>query len=584
MNGIEALMPGGALTPQHMMIAPILIPLIAAAIMLFYEDRQRKAKTAISVIASVVMLLVALDLLNRSKGSGPSGGNEIGLYLLGDWPTPFGINLVLDRLSALMLVLASILSIPSLIYASAAWQGRGQHFHSLFMFMMMGVNGAFLTGDLFNLFVFFEIMLAASYGLMLHGSGAARVRSGMHYIAINLMASLFFLIGVATIYGVVGTLNMADLAQRMPYIASSDRPLVHAGLAILGLAFLVKAGMWPLCFWLPPTYQAASAPVAAMFAILTKVGVYIILRLTFLTFAPGTGPSAGFGAGVLIAGGMATLAYGTVGILGSQAMSRMTGFSVLISSGTLLTVVGLAMGGGGVAMLAGALYYMIGSTIAISGLFLLVELVERGQGSVAAMLALTSDLYGGPDDDPEEPEGSGFVIPGIMTILGVCFAALAVLLAGMPPLSGFLGKVMILSGMLQGTGSGPVEWGFMALLILSGLATLVALVRVGIQTFWAAADDVAPKVKATEIAPIAALILSAVLLTWQARPAMRYMEATAAALHEPTVYINGVIMAERTVERQEQAETAPEPPPEPERERLGPPAPPMGAPAGEVQQ
>ena len=151
-----------------------------------------------------------------------------GVYLLGNWPPPFAIVLVLDRLSALMLLLTALLALPALIFAMARWDRRGQHFHSLFQFLLMGLNGAFLTGDLFNLFVFFEVLLAASYGLALHGSGPLRVRAGLHYIAINLAASLLFLIGVSLIYGVTGTLNMADLAARVPLVPA-DEPAAAGG-------------------------------------------------------------------------------------------------------------------------------------------------------------------------------------------------------------------------------------------------------------------------------------------------------------------------------------------------------------------
>lgn len=540
------------MTPEHLITAPILIPLVAGAIMLFYEDRQRRVKFVISLTACVAMFVIALELLIRSKG--PSGGSQIGLYLLGDWPTPFGINLVLDRLSALMLVLSSALAIPALAYSYAGWHSRGQHFHSLFMFQLMGVNGAFLTGDLFNLFVFFEIMLAASYGLLLHGSGPERVRAGMQYIVMNLVASLFFLIGVSLIYGVAGTLNMADLAQKMPYLSGEDRPMIHAAMALLGIVFLVKAASWPLGMWLPSTYQSASPPAAAIFAILTKVGVYIILRLGFLAFAPGSGISAGFGAEVVLMGGLASMTFGTLGMLGSQSVGRMAGFSVLISSGTMLAVTGLALMGGGVQMLAGALYYMTVSTLGIAALFLLVELVDRGQGTIAAMLALSADLYGAPEDEPEETQ-RGITVPATMTVLSLCFAALAVLLAGLPPLGGFLGKVMMLSGMLQGGQGGSVaSWIFMALLIVSGLATLIALLRIGVQTFWTSSEESGPNVLAIELAPIVALTGLVVLLTWEARPVMRYMEATASALHRPGVYIDGVLSAARTFDMKETVE------------------------------
>ena len=153
-----------------------------------------------------------------ATGSRTGPTTTVGLYLLGNWPPPFAIVLVLDRLSALMLLLTALLALPALVFAMARWDRRGQHFHSLFQFLLMGLNGAFLTGDLFNLFVFFEVLLAASYGLALHGSGALRVRAGLHYIAINLAASLLFLIGVSLIYGVTGTLNMADLAASVPLV------------------------------------------------------------------------------------------------------------------------------------------------------------------------------------------------------------------------------------------------------------------------------------------------------------------------------------------------------------------------------
>ena len=199
------------------------------------------------------------------------------------------------------------------------------HFHPLFQIQLMGLNGAFLTADLFNLFVFFEVMLAASYGLLLHGSGRARVRAGLHYIAINLVASSLFLIGVAMIYGVTGTLNMADMAQKIPHVPDGDRGLLHAGAAILGMAFLAKAAMWPLNFWLVPAYSAASAPVAALFVMLTKVGVYAVLRLWTLFFTSPGMASALFGADVLVCGGLATLAFGAMRMLDSQQLAPAPG-------------------------------------------------------------------------------------------------------------------------------------------------------------------------------------------------------------------------------------------------------------------
>lgn len=530
---------------DHLIMAPILIPFFAGALMPLYDDRRRRAKLAISLAAALAMLAVSLELLNRVKGTGPSGGTEIGFYLLGNWAVPYGIVLVIDRLSAMMLVLTGLLAVPAILYSGAGWHRQGQHFQSMFQFLLMGLNGAFLTGDLFNLFVFFEVLLAASYGLLLHGSGQFRVRAGLHYIAINLAASLLFLIGVSLIYGVTGTLNMAHLANLIPGLSDADRPLVHAAIAVLALAFLVKAGVWPLSFWLPTAYMAASAPVAAMFAIMTKVGVYTILRLSMLLFGSEAGASAGFGAWVLVGGGMATLAYGMLGVLASQGLGRMAAHLVLVSSGTVLAVTGFALAGAGPGVLSGALYYLVSSTLATSALFLLIEPMSREEGGIAAMLALTADAYGlEPSDDDDEAE-VGFAIPGTLTVLGLSFGICLLVLAGMPPLSGFLGKLAMLASIL-GAGALPpaVAWGFVALLVLSGLATMIGLVRIGIQTFWAS-DGVSPRVLALEVAPVLVLVAMMVLLTVKAQDTIRYTNATAQALHDRSVYVEGVLSAPR---------------------------------------
>ncbi len=528
-------------TPDHILIAPILIPLVAGALMLFYEERQRRF---IAIVSAVAQLIVAWELLDMA-----THGEAIGLYLLGDWPPPFAIVLVLDRLSALMVALTAVLALPCIVFSTARWDRRGQHFHALFQFLLMGLYGAFLTGDLFNLFVFFEVLLAASYGLALHGSGTLRVRAGLHYIAINLAASLLFLIGVSLIYGVTGTLNMADLAQRVPLVPIDNRPLLAAGVAVLGVAFLVKAAMWPLCFWLPITYVAAAPPAAAMFAILSKVGLYVILRVSSLAFGTGAASLTGLGAEVLIAGGLATLVFGTLGVLASQGLGRLAGCAVLVSSGTLLAVVGISSAGGGAAMVAGALYYLVASTLAISALFLMVELIEREQGALAGILTVTAEAYGvgaesvlDEDDFREDSDGPG--VAGAPTVLGLCFLTCALLLAGVPPFAGFLGKFAMLSAVL---GAGEIagrisglSLTFTALVIVSGLAALIALVREGIRTFWVTEEDM-PAVPLIELAPVLVLLALTLAMTVKAGPVMRYMEATASTLNHPHVYIDGVL-------------------------------------------
>ncbi len=527
------------LTSEHLIIAPILTPFIAGVLLLFVEDSKRHLKAGVSILTAAALLFVSNELLKISH----TDGGRVIVYLLGNWPSPFAINLVLDRLSAMMLMLTSVLAIPSLIFSLGRWQKAGLHFHALFMFLLMGLNGAFLTGDLFNLFVFFEVMLAASYGLALHGSGMLRVRAGLHYIAINLMASLLFLIGVSLIYGVTGTLNMADLAMRIPQILEDNRILLETGIAILGVAFLIKAGMWPLGFWLPTTYTSASAPVAAIFAIMSKVGIYILLRLSLLFYGEEQDGLDGFGSQILFYGGLITIIFGSIGVLASQSLGRLAGYSVLVSSGTLLAAIGLMQ----VSITASALFYLVSSTLTISAFFMLIELVEKGQNAFTSVLAVTMEAFGESDEEEEDEEIVGVAIPGAIAILGISFAACSILLAGLPPLSGFIAKFAILTAILNPEGFGQggailsTSWWFIALLILSGLSALIALVRAGIRTFWAPIAALVPRVLLTEIVPVVLLMLMALMLTIQAGPIMRFMEATAVSLHEPRPYIESVL-------------------------------------------
>lgn len=533
---------------HHLIIAPILIPLITGAILLLLDERQRFLKAMLGLASTLALFTVALGLF-RFAGAidGPEAARQ-GVYLLGNWAAPFGIVLVVDRLSALMLVLTATLAIPVLVFALARWHQAGSHFHSLYQFLLMGLNGAFLTGDLFNLFVFFEVMLAASYGLLLHGSGLQRVKAGLHYIAINLAAALLFLIGVSLIYGVTGTLNMADLAVRVATVGPQQRMLLEAGAGILGVAFLIKAGMWPLNFWLPPAYTAASAPVASIFAIMSKVGIYVVLRLSLLVFGEGTSPSSGFGLQVLMIGGMATITFGAIGVLASQALGRLAGFSVLVSSGTLLTAIGMSSGG----ITTGALFYLVSSTLTISAFFMLIELVERGQDAGASVLAVTMEVYGDAEPDEEvEEDVAGVALPGTMAVLGICFAACGILLAGLPPLSGFIAKFAMLSAMLNPAGGDSAVtvpayvWFIVLLIILSGLSALIAMTRTGIRTFWASLESTEPRVLVIEVAPVLLLLIATLYLTVQAGPAMRYMSDTTQALTAPNEYIEAVLGARR---------------------------------------
>ena len=509
---------------SHLPVAPVLLPLAAGALMLLIDEQRRRLKAAISVGVLIVLLAVALALLRAADAP------LAPVYALGDWPAPFGIVLVADRLAAAMVLLTASIGLAAALFSLARWDRAGARFHSLLHFLLMGLNGAFLTGDLFNLFVFFELLLAASYGLALHGSGIARVRSSLHYIVINLSASLLFLVGVALIYGVTGTLNMAQLAQRIPEVAAGDRVLVEAGAAVLAIAFLVKAGMWPLGFWLPATYAAASTPAGALFSVLSKVGVYAVLRLWLLFF------DGGVGAELLFYGGMATLAFAVVGMLASQELGRLAGYSLLASSGTLLA----AFSRGDAAVTGAALLYLIASTLGIAAFFLLSELVQRAREPGADLLAVSAEAFGLADDDEEPEEQPGTVIPAAMALLGLSFAGCALLVAGLPPLAGFVAKFALLDALLEPDPGNASSWALVALLSTYGLAAIIGMGRAGVRIFWAAEERTHPRVRVVEMAPVAALLALCFALTLAAGPAMRYLGDAAAAVHAPSRYVDSV--------------------------------------------
>ena len=542
----------------HLIVAPIVLPLAAAALMVALGERWRAARALVNVAATGALLAIAVALAAWVDRHGAPG--SIGVYLPSNWPVPYGIVLVVDRLAAMMLVLTGVLGLASVLYATARWHRAGIHFHPLFQLQLMGLSGAFLTADLFNLFVFFEVMLAASYGLLLHGSGVARVRAGLHYIAINLLASALFLVGVAMLYGVTGTLAMADVAAKLPSVPAADWGLLQAGVAILAVAFLAKAAIWPLGFWLVPAYAAAGAPAAAMFAIMTKVGVYAVVRVWTLLF-PADGTPAGFGADVLVAGGLVTLAFGALGVMASQRVGRLAGFAVIASSGTLVAATGLGLP----ALTGGALYYLVGSTLAVSALFLLVELIERSRAVEAGPDGEAEDeedyplpfaierleLPRGVNLDDDERALVGKVFPAATAFLGLSFVACALLIAGLPPLSGFVAKVGMIAALLgppspQAAASGTVSaggWALAAGLIASGLASAIGLLRAGVRHFWAPHERAVPHLRLVECVPIALLIVACAALTVAAEPAWRYALATAEALHRPSAYIEAVMAA-----------------------------------------
>ena len=346
---------------SHWIIAPVILPAVLAAILTLAMRHHPSLQRVFSIAGVLAVLAIAIGLTVKAS----SGAIEV--YELGNWQAPFGIVLVLDRLSALMVLVTAVLALLVLLYAvGTGWDQRGNNFHALYQFQLMGIFGAFLTGDAFNLFVFFEVLLIASYGLMIHGGGRRRLKAGVQYVIYNLLGSTLFLFALGTLYAVTGTLNMADLAVRAAEIPVEDSALLRVGAMLLFLVFAIKAALLPLHFWLPETYAEAPAPVAALFAIMTKVGAYAILRTYTLVFGPDLGATAALIDQMLIYAALITLVAGMVGILGAKRLGRLAAFAAIGSMGTLL----IALAGFRPETTAAALYYMIHSTLAGALLFL----------------------------------------------------------------------------------------------------------------------------------------------------------------------------------------------------------------------
>ncbi|MBE0452638.1 monovalent cation/H+ antiporter subunit D [Roseovarius autotrophicus] len=499
----------------HWIVVPVVLPAVLAAVLTLAMRHHIGLQRVFSVAGSVALLAVALGLL------GHAGTGAIEVYELGNWPAPFGIVLVLDRLSAVMVVLTAALALIVLLYAiGTGWDARGRNFHPLWQFQLMGICGAFLTGDAFNLFVFFEVLLIASYGLMIHAGGARRLKAGVQYVIYNLLGSTLFLFALGTLYAVTGTLNMADLALRAAEIPAGDSALLRVGAMLLFLVFAIKAALLPLHFWLPNTYAEAPAPVAALFAIMTKVGAYAILRFYTLVFGPDLGVTAALIDRILIYGAILTLVVGMIGVLGARRLGRLAAFAAIGSMGTLL----VAIAGFTEASTAAAVYYTLHSTLAGALLFLVVDLVRERRGATAGALV----------------PGPRLAQHGMITAL---WFGTAIAIAGMPPLSGFLGKLLI----LDATRHMEAVWLIWAAILATSLVAILGLAQAGSVVFWKTTDSADSA--GTPPAPQPALPLVAcftllggiVALAVFAGPVMRYLEAMAAQLHAPAAYIAAVL-------------------------------------------
>lgn len=493
---------------SHLPVLPILLPMFMGALLLLIARTRLRMKRNLSLLATLLQVpLAMLLMLSASEG--------ISVYALGDWRPPFGIVLVVDRLAALMLMVTAVLALAAVLYARRGDDALGRNFHALFQFQLMGINGAFLTGDLFNLFVFFEILLISSYALLLHGAGPGRLRAGLHYVLLNLAGSALFLIAVGTLYGVLGTLNMADLALRVAALDGADAPLVGAAGMLLLVVFALKAAVFPLYFWLPRAYAAATPPVAALFAIMTKVGVYAILRVYLLIFGENAGPLANMALDWLWPLALLTLVLGAIGTLAASTLNVLIAYLVVVSVGTLLA--GIAIGTEDA--LVAVLYYLIHSTWISAALFLLAGLLARARGP-----RHSTRLIAGPP---------------LPLLLGALFFVAGISIAGLPPLSGFIGKLML----LQAAGGGSSAAWLFAVVLTGGFCALLALSRAGSTLFWRRDETttVAEPLDRVRLLAVLMLLLGSPLLVLVAAPLLEYLQATAQQLLDPAGFVRQVL-------------------------------------------
>jgi multicomponent K+:H+ antiporter subunit D len=512
----------------HWIILPIVLPAFLAPFIVLAARYHSGIQRVISLTGIMALIAIAAGLAWQAADG------TVTLYQLGDWAAPYGIVVVADRLSTLMVLLTSVLALFVMLYSiGSGWDDRGRHFHALFQFQLMGIMGAFLTGDLFNLFVFFEVLLIASYGLMIHSGGTVRLRAGVQYVLFNLLGSTLFLFALGSIYAETGTLNMADLALRVQLIDPVETVGIRVAAVLLLMVFAIKAAVVPLHFWLPSSYAEAPAPVAALFAIMTKVGAYAIIRVYTLIFPPELDAIAGLHGWWLLPAALVSLAVGMVGVLAAKKLDRLVAFSVIGSMGMVMVSISLFTP----ESIAAAMYYIVHSTLAAGALFLIADLVRSGREN----LNLTAQAP----------------IAGA-TLTAALFFLAAIAMAGLPPLSGFLGKLLILDAAFD---SPQMAW-IWAIVLGSSLISVVGFARAGSIVFWKALS-VLPSEDAEPAAPPAILSYVAVggLLTLLvahtvfAGPATAYTTAIAKDLFAPDAYVSTVLETPGKMSRDKHGET-----------------------------
>lgn len=481
---------------QHLPVLPLLIPLLGGILLLLpplaSSDRAQR-------VAGALFALLGLCAAAALMWQVHLHGTQV--YAVGEWQPPFGILLVADRMAALLLVLTSFLLLAVQLFSCGGEDEKGRFLHPLLMFQALGIQGSFLTGDIFNLFVFFEILLIASYALLIHGGGKQKTQANVHYVILNLAGSALFLFGLGIMYGTFGTLNMADLQKMAAHIPETDVQIAKAGALLLLVVFGLKSAMLPLHFWLPRAYAAAPAPVAALFAIMTKVGIYSLWRVHNSIFGDGAGELANVAQPWLWPLAWLTLVVGMIAVLASQTLRTLTANLVIVSVGCLLLMVAANTP----EATAAGLYYLVHSTLAAALMFLLAGLIIAQRGKAEDRFVQARPV--------RQP-----------VVLGGLFFVAALALIGMPPLSGFIGKALMLKAALPDY----AVWIWPPVL-LGSLAALVALSRAGSTLFWRVRGDNDDDVRVLPVQMLSVwlLVLALPLLVITAGWLTSYMQVAA---------------------------------------------------------
>lgn len=497
--------------------SPILVPLSTAALCALFWHRPA-VQRLLSLAGSAILLVLAALLLRQVMAHGIQAAQ------MGGWAAPFGITLVADPLSALMVLVSAIMALAVAVYALGdidPVRERGGY-HTVFQVLMVGVCGSFITGDLFNLYVWFEVMLISSFVLLSLGGTKEQIDGALKYAGINLIATACFLLAVALLYGITGTLNMADLAIRVPMV--ENKGLVTTIAVLFIIAFGMKAAVFPLFFWLPAAYHTPSVAVQAIFAgLLTKVGVYALLRCFTLIFIGDTEWTHGML--LWIAG--ATMVVGALGSLAVRDLRRALSWQVVAHIGYM--IMGLALYTP--LAIAGTVFYLVHDIVVKTNLFLGAGVVRRLSGGDTSYRSL----------------GGLFTAAPVLCI--VLFVPLASL-AGFPPLSGFWSKLMLVRA-----GLAVDNWAIVAAALVTGLLTFWLVGRLWAEMIWkenpagklAGTVALTGGTRLTLLAPLVLLSAITVTIGLNAEPLMRLADAAASSLIDTDAYVEAVLGAPSTI-------------------------------------